>query len=327
MKNVRFVTSRFVMTRFILTLTKVWFALTIGTDNNYLVRRGKTKNNATKMFTTANFYVTMNLTNSKRPQGRKVGTIMEKMIWDLNQMAKNPDAKCKVCLCSFAKGVGYYTLENGDLVHASCQESSTAVLAESTDFEKMTMEELVAAWEMKTGKKIKAFTSKAVGVKRLTELEEKTQANDMIFCPGEQKRIPLAGCETRQAGKKVKCPKECGRVVAKPKAESKAKTPRTDSKKAKVAACFAEKDTWTIDELMAASGFDQPNLMCMMSIFQNPKRTKAGEIITTTFDKKVRTYTRVEAERVEKSAPAKKPRAKKEKAADPVVEENATSAE
>jgi hypothetical protein len=78
-------------------------------------------------------------------------------------------------------------------------------------------------------------------------------------------------------------------VAGKSKAE---KTPRTDSKLAKTAACFEEKDAWTVDELIERSGFDKPNLMCMMSIFQNPKRMKEERMIFTNYDKETSTYTR-----------------------------------
>jgi hypothetical protein len=223
-----------------------------------------------------------------------------KKIWAIEDEVANRDYKCDLCQNVIRPGHNYYVLENENFVHASCQEKLTAEkFTKPVDYTKMTMNELVTIWLELTGKKIKAFSSLKVGAKRVAEMAEKKGANDMIFCPATQAKIPMGGCETRQADKKFKCTKECGRFVPKAgtKGEKAPKTPRTDSKLAKTAACFAEKDSWTIDELIARSGFDKPNLMCMMSIFQNPKRMKEGRMILTDYDKKTSTYTlRKEAE-------------------------------
>jgi hypothetical protein len=229
---------------------------------------------------------------------------MEKKIWTIEDEVENRDTKCGICLNVIRPGHNYYVLEDGKFVHASCQEKITAeTLTKPVDYTTMGMKDLVAVWFELTGKKIKAFPSIAIGAKRVKEMADKKGANDMIFCPATQGKIPLGGCETRQADKKFKCVKECGRFVPKTgtKGAAKEKTLRADSKLAKTVACFAEKDSWTIDELIERSGFDKPNLMCMMSIFQNPRRMKADRMIFTNYDKKTSTYTRFypEAEKTE----------------------------
>jgi hypothetical protein len=234
------------------------------------------------------------LTLAKTTNQNKEDYTMEKKIWTIEDEVANRDYKCGICQNVIRPGHNYYVLEDGNFVHASCQEKSTAEkFTKPVDYTKMTMNELVTVWLELTGKKIKSFSTLKIGAKRVAEMAEKKGANDMIHCPAEQKKIPAGGCESRQADKKFKCTKECGRFVPKAgtKGEKTAKTPRTDSKLAKTAACFTEKDSWTIDELIERSGFDKPNLMCMMSIFQNPKRMKEGRMIFTDFDKKSQTYT------------------------------------
>jgi len=51
---------------------------------------------------------------------------------------------------------------------------------------------------------------------------------------------------------------------------------------------FREKKSWTLDEIVQRSGFDERNAKTCLSILKNPKRTK--DPLVTHFDKEKRLY-------------------------------------
>lgn len=67
--------------------------------------------------------------------------------------------------------------------------------------------------------------------------------------------------------------------------------PKKLSKVGIIRAMFAEKASWTVQELMDRSGFDANNVRVAMTILRNPKRTKPENLVITVFDKETGTYT------------------------------------
>ncbi len=60
------------------------------------------------------------------------------------------------------------------------------------------------------------------------------------------------------------------------------------SKIQKIRNMFAERDSWTVSELVKKSGHDEPNVRTTMSILKNPKRSK--EPLITNYDKEKKIY-------------------------------------
>jgi hypothetical protein len=67
--------------------------------------------------------------------------------------------------------------------------------------------------------------------------------------------------------------------------------PKKQSKVGIIRGMFAEKPSWTVEELMARSGFDANNVRVAMTILRNPKRTKPENLLVTSYDKEAGTYT------------------------------------
>ena len=61
------------------------------------------------------------------------------------------------------------------------------------------------------------------------------------------------------------------------------------SKFQKVRKMFGEKNSWTVDEIVKRSGFDERNARTCISILKNPERTK--NLLMTEYDRETRTYT------------------------------------
>lgn len=174
-------------------------------------------------------------------------------------------------------------------------EKPPAQKEEKENYDQLTMKGLVDLFNKRTGKKIYKFVDRETGISCLKTLDAPVpQPNEMIHCSGEQKRIPFGGCGKRQAKDKNKCVADCAYYKG-DKAKGKAKSgkargfkPNPNSKMGKIRAAFTEKTRWSLKDLMKRSGFDKANLMCAMSIFKNPKRTK--ELLVTDYDKKTETY-------------------------------------
>jgi len=73
-----------------------------------------------------------------------------------------------------------------------------------------------------------------------------------------------------------------------PKEISKVQKPNGKCAKLRALLASGEK-TFTVVQMMKASGFDERNVRTAMSILRNPKRTK--EIIEAEYDKEKKTYT------------------------------------
>lgn len=167
---------------------------------------------------------------------------------------------------------------------------------EAKGYEQLTMKELVDLFNKRTGKKIYKFTDRETGISRLKTLDaEVPKPSEMIHCPGSNQRIPFGGCEKRQVKPKNKCVVDCAYFKGdKTKVRGKSGKVRgfklnPNSKMGKIRSAFIEKKAWSLKDLMKRSNFDKANLMCAMSIFKNPKRTK--ELLVTDYDKKTETYT------------------------------------
>ncbi len=52
---------------------------------------------------------------------------------------------------------------------------------------------------------------------------------------------------------------------------------------------FKEKDSWSMDEIVERSGFDERNVKTCLSILRDPKRSK--ELLVTNYDRETKTYT------------------------------------
>lgn len=65
------------------------------------------------------------------------------------------------------------------------------------------------------------------------------------------------------------------------------------SKASMIRDMFAEKPSWTRQEIMEQTGFDSNNAHQMMNIFKNPKRYK--NLLVTKYDRKTQTYNLVES--------------------------------
>jgi len=75
-----------------------------------------------------------------------------------------------------------------------------------------------------------------------------------------------------------------------PKEISKVQKPAPEGKCAKLRALLASGEkTFTVAQMMKASGFDERNVRTAMSILRNPKRTK--ETIEAEYDRGKKTYT------------------------------------
>jgi hypothetical protein len=179
----------------------------------------------------------------------------------------------------------------------------------SEDLSKKTVEELVDLYnKLSTDEpKVKTFESKATAVRCVEDLLKKNLPkeirgklpNQMIWCDGEKKRIPLGGCEVRQSKPKNKCIDKCEyrkeeftmakkQAVKKAAKVSKEKKP---TKFGKLREMFKQRKTWSAKDLMKGSGFDAQNLRTAISILKNKARTK--EPIVADYDKDKQTYTLV----------------------------------
>jgi hypothetical protein len=74
-------------------------------------------------------------------------------------------------------------------------------------------------------------------------------------------------------------------------AEKKEQGPKKVSKFGIIREMFVEKKSWTLDEIVKRSGFDQQNVMTAMSILRNPTRTGADKMLTTDYDRATKTFT------------------------------------
>lgn len=54
--------------------------------------------------------------------------------------------------------------------------------------------------------------------------------------------------------------------------------------------CFAEKDEWSKEDLMAKTGFDEKNIGTALAIARNAARTKPEHTLNTTYDRKEKIY-------------------------------------
>ncbi len=71
--------------------------------------------------------------------------------------------------------------------------------------------------------------------------------------------------------------------------KSKAKSKRGPiSKIQMIRNMFAEKNSWTVSELVKKSGYDESNMRAAMSILKDPKRSK--ELLITEYDKEKKIY-------------------------------------
>jgi len=249
-------------------------------------------------------------------------------VWDLEAEVAHRNTPCSECHGQIRIGHNFIVQSTEPFVaaHASCvkkpeetmtKESTKKELEEISNankkmvgdkkqeaqpeakgYEQLTMKELVDLFNKRTGKKVYKFTDRKTAIERLNTLDaDVPKPNEMIHCAGEQKRIPFGGCEKRQAKPKNKCVADCAYYKG-DKAKGKAKSGKArgfklnpNSKMGKIRAAFIEKKNWSLKDLMKRSGFDKANLMCAMSIFKNPKRTK--ELLVTDYDKKTETYSLV----------------------------------
>lgn len=253
------------------------------------------------------------------------------MVWDLEAEVAHRNTPCVECNGQIRIGHNYIvqTTEPFVTVHASCVKkleetmnkpeleqgkNETAISKKELDeiskankkmvadkkqpeakgYEQLTMKELVGLFNKRTGKRVYKFTDRRTAISRLKALDANVpEHNEMIHCVGEQKRIPFGGCEKRQAKPKNKCTADCAYYKGDKAKSGKARgfKPNPNSKMGKIRSAFVEKKNWTLKDLMKRSNFDKANLMCAMSIFKNPKRTK--ELLVTDYDKKTETYSLV----------------------------------
>jgi len=257
---------------------------------------------------------------------RKEETVTETQatVWDLETEVAHRNTLCSECLGQIRIGHSFISQSTEPFVvaHASCvkkikeetmkkdptqkelDEISSAnkkmvdnkKQPEAKGYEQLTMKEMVDLFNKRTGKKIYKFTDRETGISRLKTLDaEVPKPSEMIHCVGSNQRIPFGGCEKRQAKDKNKCVVDCAYFKGN-KTKVKGKSgrvggfkPNPNSKMGKIRAAFAEKKNWTLKDLMKRSNFDKANLMCAMSIFKNPKRTK--ELLVTDYDRETETYT------------------------------------
>jgi transposase len=66
-------------------------------------------------------------------------------------------------------------------------------------------------------------------------------------------------------------------------------TPKEISKIQKVRDVFKERKSWTLEEIVERSGFDERNVKTCLSILRNPKRSK--EFLITHLDREKKLYT------------------------------------
>lgn len=71
--------------------------------------------------------------------------------------------------------------------------------------------------------------------------------------------------------------------------KSAKETPKEISKFQKVRDMFKERKSWTVEEIVERSGFDERNAKTCLSILKNPKRSK--ELLITHFDREKKVYT------------------------------------
>lgn len=254
---------------------------------------------------------------------------IQEIVWDLEAEVAHRNTPCAECYGQLRVGhqVIIQSTEPFVAAHASCvkkpkeetmkkdptqkelDEISAAnkkmignkkqeTAPEAKGYEQLTMKELVDLFNKRTGKKVYKFTDRKTAIERLNTLDaEVPKPNEMIHCPGEQKRIPFGGCEKRQGKEKNKCVADCAYYKG-DKIKGKAKSgkvrgfkPNPNSKMGKIRSAFIEKKNWSLKDLMKRSGFDKANCQCAMSIFKNPKRTK--ELLVTDYDRKTEVYTLV----------------------------------
>ncbi len=67
------------------------------------------------------------------------------------------------------------------------------------------------------------------------------------------------------------------------------KKPGKKTKVGRIREAFSTKKSYTVDELMKLSGFDERNLRTAMTILRNPKRTKI--LLETEYDREKKTFT------------------------------------
>lgn len=97
-----------------------------------------------------------------------------------------------------------------------------------------------------------------------------------------QGECSLRACEQSTRDQRQK------RRVTMTKAEEK---PGKISKIDLLKTAFGEKKTWTVAELTERTGYDEKNLYVAVKFLQNPKRTKADQLMVIEYDKKEKTYT------------------------------------
>ncbi|NIV96154.1 hypothetical protein GWN42_26035 [candidate division KSB1 bacterium] len=65
---------------------------------------------------------------------------------------------------------------------------------------------------------------------------------------------------------------------------------RKPTKVSKLRDAFAEKDSWTEDELVEKTGYDTKNLRTALGILRSDKRTPADKILSTVYVRRTKTY-------------------------------------
>jgi hypothetical protein len=119
-----------------------------------------------------------------------------------------------------------------------------------------SMTELVKMYnDLSGGEPVKKFQDKETAIKRIEVLQK----------------------EKNKVAKKEKRVKEQG--------------PKKVSKFGIIREMFTEKKSWTLDEIVKRSGFDQQNTMTAMSILRNPTRTSADKLVTTDYDRATKVFT------------------------------------
>ena len=178
-------------------------------------------------------------------------------VWMIGDEVNHRGSKCPYCAGDIRIGHHFIELYNGTIVHQSCQDRADGkeepkAMTDIKELKKLTLKEMINLYNGKVpeDKQVKSFKDRNTAYAAFKALDK----------------------AEKKAAK--------GTIEKKPR----------DSKMGRIRLAFQEKPSYTLDELMEISKFDKANLMCAMSIFKNPQRTKPENLLVTEYDKATKTY-------------------------------------
>lgn len=136
-------------------------------------------------------------------------------------------------------------------------------------------------------------------------VKAKLRVEAHVWCLGQShkpRRISLWICRERQEVGRCPCKGTCENSVTKgagpprrrrrtmTETAAEAAEPKAPSKSELLRTAFAEKDEWTVEELMERTGYDEKNLKTAIALAQNYERTKADKLIRLVWDREKKTY-------------------------------------